>query len=116
MNLFNKIFLITICSCVFIYSQDCKNLLIINSDISEINIHLNDSLISFNGKTELELPDGDYILVAEDISGSWNAKIFSDTIKLTGCETKSINYFFQSDILLETIPPDAYVFSSDSLL
>lgn len=116
MNLFSKIFFIVIWLSIFVYSQDCKNLLIINSDISEIKVQLNDSPISFSGKRELELPDGEYIIVAEDVSGRWNAKIFSDTIKLAGCETKSINYFFQSDILLETIPSDAYVFSSDSLL
>lgn len=116
MNLLTKIILFFMLSVFSILAQDCHNVLKINSDITEANIYLNDSLVSTNGKIELELQDGEYIVVADELSDRWNSKSFSDTIKISGCEQKIINYFFKSETLLESIPEDAYVFSNDSLI
>lgn len=116
MNLFNKIILFISLLSLTGYAQDCLNVLKINSDIEEVNIYLNDSLISLNGEVEIEIDDGEYILTAEENSEKWNAKTFSDTIKIMGCENKIINYYFSSETLIETIPADAYVFANDSLI
>ncbi|WP_041294112.1 hypothetical protein [Ignavibacterium album] len=116
MNLSTKIILFFILPVFSILAQDCHNVLKINSDITEANIYLNDSLVSDNGKIELELQDGEYILVANEISDRWNSKSFSDTISISGCEQKNIYYYFKTETLLESIPEDAYVFANDSLI
>jgi len=116
MNLFLKIFFIILFSTFALFAQECFNTLKINSDISEVNIFINDSLISSNGNIDTELNDGRYIIIATENSGKWNAKTFSDTVFLSGCETKIINYYFRNETLLETIPSDVYVYSNDSLI
>lgn len=116
MNLLSKIILFVILLGITIHAQDCLNTLRINSDITEVNIYLNDSLISSTGKIELELKDGEYIITVEENSDRWNAKSFFDTIKISGCGNKTINYNFKSKTLLETFPADAYVFAYDSLI
>lgn len=116
MNSYGKIISFLLLLSLTTFAQDCLNLLKINSDISEVNIYLNDSLVSTDGKIELEIQDGEYIVRAEEFSDRWNTKSFFDTIKLSGCENRAINYSFNPKTVLETIPTDAYVFSNDSLI
>lgn len=97
-------------------AQDCHNTLKIISDISEVNILINDSLVSKSGKLELELEDGSYSITAVENSEKWNPITFNDTLVLSGCETRIVNYNFTSGILLETIPSDVYVYSDETLI
>ncbi|MCL6495546.1 MAG: hypothetical protein K6T54_12305 [Ignavibacterium sp.] len=116
MNLFAKIFLIILSIYFVLPAQDCHNTLKIISDISEVNIFINDSLISTSGKLELELEDGSYSITAVENSEKWNPITFNDTLVLSGCETRIVNYNFTSGILLETIPSDVYVYSDETLI
>jgi hypothetical protein len=97
-------------------AQDCHNTLKIISDISEVNIFINDSLVSTSGKLELELEDGSYSITAVENSEKWNPITFNDTLVLSGCETKIVNYNFTSETLIETIPSDVYVYSDETLI
>ncbi|MGQ9643678.1 MAG: PEGA domain-containing protein [Ignavibacterium sp.] len=101
---------------LFLQAQDCKNILRIISDKSEVNIFVNDSLVSSNGQAELEISDGEYEITASESDENWNAKTFTDSIFLSNCETKTIHYHFNVETLIETIPSDVYVYSNDSLL
>lgn len=116
MNLWIKIIVICVFCYFNLFSQECTNILRINSDIPEVNIFINDSLISANGNLKIELQNGDYIVLAEESSDRWNSKSFCDTIHLSDCETKTIHYYFKDEVLIETIPTDAYVFVKDSLI
>lgn len=122
MNLFAKIFLIILSVYFAVPAQECHNTLKIISDIPEVNIFVNDSLVSpkdgfqTNGRLELELEEGKYAITAVENSEKWNPKTFNDTILLSGCETKIINYNFTSETLLETIPSDVYVYSNETLI
>lgn len=116
MNSLIKILLIVLFFNPFSFTQECSNLLRIISDSPEVDIFINDSLINSDGNIELELQDGQYIILAQETDDRWNSKSFCDTIILTGCETKIINYFFKNEVLIETVPADAYVFVKDSLI
>lgn len=116
MNLFAKIFLIFLSGYFVTSAQDCHNTLKIISDISEVNVLINDSLVSTSGILELELEDGSYSITAVENSEKWNPITFNDTLVLSGCETKIVNYNFTSGILLETIPSDVYVYSDETLI
>ncbi|MFN3695463.1 MAG: PEGA domain-containing protein [Ignavibacterium sp.] len=116
MNLWIKIISISAFCYFNLFSQECTNILRINSDIPEVNIFINDSLISANSNIEIELQNGVYVVLAEEFSDRWNSKSFCDTIYLSDCETKTINYYFKNEVLIETIPTDAYVFANDSLI
>ena len=116
MNLLTKILMILFFVNLFLQAQDCKNILRIISDKSEVNIFFNDSLVSSNGQAELEISDGEYEITASESDENWNAKTFTDSIFLSNCETKTIHYHFNAETLIETIPSDVYVYSNDSLL
>ncbi|MFN3873250.1 MAG: PEGA domain-containing protein [Ignavibacterium sp.] len=116
MNLWIKIISISVFCYFNLFSQECTNILRINSDIPEVNIFINDSLISANSNLEIELQNGVYVVLAEEFSDRWNSKSFCDTIYLSDCETKTIHYYFNNEVLIETIPTDAYVFANDSLI
>lgn len=116
MNSFIKIFFLVVFLSLDINSQDCKSNLIITTDIPLVNIFINDSLISNDGKAEIELAEGVYVISVEEISDKWNSKIFIDTIRIFNCESEKLNYKFKSDVLINSVPQDAYVFYQDSLL
>lgn len=122
MNLFAKIFLIILSAYFVTPAQDCYNTIKIISDIPEVNIFINDSLVypkdgsQTSKKLEFELEEGKYVITAVENSEKWNPITFNDTIFLSGCETKIIHYNFTSETLLETIPSDVYVYANDSLL
>lgn len=116
MNLLNKTMYLILFFYITSFPQECSNILRIISDTPEVNIFINDSLISINGNVEIQLKDGEYKIVAEEVSDRWNAKSFTDTIKLSDCEKKILSYYFNSEILIETVPSDAYVFFNDTLI
>ncbi|WP_337872828.1 PEGA domain-containing protein [Ignavibacterium sp.] len=116
MNLLTKTLMILFFVSLFLQAQDCNNILRIISDKSEVNIFINDSLVSSNGQAELEISDGEYKITASENDENWNTKTFTDKISLSNCETKIIHYHFNAETLLETIPSDVYVYSNDSLL
>lgn len=122
MNLFAKIFLIVLSVYFMVPAQECHNKLKIISDIPEVNIFINDTLVSpknglvTNEKLELVLEDGKYIVTVIENSEKWDPITFVDTIELSGCETKNLNYHFTSETLLETTPQDVYVYSNETLI
>jgi hypothetical protein len=98
------------------FAQDCKATLYINSDIDEINILINDDLAGETNNFQTEIELGNYIVTVTENSKKWNAKSFSDTIKITDCNDITLNYFFKDEVLLDTDPQNVYVFRNDSLL
>lgn len=116
MKLLNNIFCFIFLLSIFVYSQDCKSTLFIKTDFPEVQIFINDSLVSSNGDYIIELPDGLYKIVVDEISDRWNAKTFIDSIELKNCEEKTLEYKFDRGVYLNTEPQDAYVFINDSLI
>lgn len=116
MNSFIKIFLITSFFVPFAIAQDCKSRLIIETDIELVQIFINDSLVSASPYFNSELPDGWYKIIVIENSDRWDAISFSDSVLLTGCETKKLSYNRNKKVYIDTSPQDAYVFYGDSLL
>ena len=97
-------------------AQDCKAVLSINSDREDISIFINDTYAGSANSFKTELDVGEYIVRVTENSKKWNAKSFSDTIKITECSEFRLNYLFKDEILLDTDPQNAYVYSGDSLV
>lgn len=115
MNLFTKIVLILI-QISILQAQDCKSKLVIETDLTSVNILINDSLVSESFVYSTELPDGFYKIVVMENVDRYDAKMFIDTIELKNCEEKKLVYKIQEKVYLDSSPQDAYVFSGDSLL
>src|SRR3972149_10980434 len=119
MNLFIKI-LILLCFVIVIspniLSQDCKAHLIIESDIVNVNIFINDTLVGSGMSVDVYLKEGTHKIVVLEESDRWDAKTFIDTVVIEDCNDVKLKYIFTSKVLLNSDPEDAYVFSNDSLV
>jgi hypothetical protein len=116
MNLFIKIILIFLILIPEIISQDCKSRLIIETDLDSVNIFINDSLISAANKFDSEFDEGWYKILVVENDNVWDKTFFADSVFLSDCITKELNYKKEKEIYLDTYPQDAYVFWGDSLL
>ncbi len=118
MKLSNKIFLalILFCSAGFVFAQDCKTKLTVQTDLDSSRIYLNSKFVG-KGKVTLELEKGSYKLLAREPSVRWDAKVLKDSLNLTDCGKElTINLDFKKLIYLQTDPQDAYVYTDDSLI
>ncbi|MEJ2196126.1 MAG: hypothetical protein P8X73_14870 [Ignavibacteriaceae bacterium] len=96
--------------------QECKALLTIQSDIEEIFVFVDDTLAG-NGKTvDINLEPGSYKIVTTENTRLWDARSFIDTLEIEFCENINLKYKFNSEVLLNSEPQDAQVFSNDSLM
>lgn len=100
----------------FLYSQDCKSKIIIETDLKAVNILINDSLVSVDNQFQAELKNGKYKIVIMENSDRYDSKLFVDTIELKNCEEKRLSFFSQDKFYLDSSPQDAYVYSGDSLI
>lgn len=117
MSLFIKIyftFLILIVADGF--SQDCKVHLTIISDIENVNIIIDDSLAGTGKSINVLISKGKHKIVALENSDRWDAKTFIDSVNIINCNDTTLQYNFSEEVLLNTEPQDAYVFSRDSLI
>ena len=77
---------------------------------------MDDSLIG-NGKNVVaKLSKGSHRIKVVENNHRWDAKVFVNTINLQNCRDTSLSFKFLSDILLNSNPGNAAVFSNDSLL
>ena len=119
MNSFIKILFILVFTFVLsknLYSQGCKTHLTIKSDIDNVNIFVDDSLLGNGNKVITELSEGLHLIKVAEDNHRWDAKVFVDTLNLKNCQDTSLNFIFLSDVLLNSDPGNAAVFSNDSLL
>jgi len=117
MNLFIKI----LSACYFIFAsgvlaQDCNALLIVKCDIENINYFIDDSFAGKGNNLQINLSKGIHRIVAMENSDRWDSKTFTDTLNVNDCKDILIQHTFKDEVLLNTDPQDAYVYSSDSLL
>jgi hypothetical protein len=97
-------------------AQECKANITINSDIENVNVFVDDSLFGCCKNVVAEIPEGIHkIMVVED-NYRWDAKKFIDTLNIQNCGDTTLNFKFLSDVLLNSEPGDAEVFSGDSLI
>jgi hypothetical protein len=117
MNLFTKIaFILSIVLTANLYSQECDASLFITCDIENVNILINDKLVSFSNKFETKLKMGRYKIIVLENSDRWDAKTFIDSLNVKNCDDIHLDYNFLSGIHLNSDPGDAKVFSGDSLI
>ena len=119
MNLLNKIcftFLFLFLFTTEYYAQDCVAELIIESDIEGVEIFINNISVGVGSPFSINLENGNYVVTVNENSDRWNARSFTDTLHITDCNEIKINYYFRSDVLLDTEPQNVYVFNKDSLI
>jgi hypothetical protein len=117
MNLFtNIVFILLTAFSTNIYSQDCEADIYISCDIENVNILIDDNLVGSSKLFESTVSIGKHKIVVLENSDRWNAKTFVDTINVVNCDDIRLEYTFRSKVLLNSDPPDAIVFSGDSLL
>jgi hypothetical protein len=117
MNLFIKIFFTFIIFIVSdVFPQDCEVHLTIISDIENVNIFIDDSFAGTGKNITVILLKGKHKIVALENSDRWDSKTFIDSLNITDCNDITLQYNFSDEVLLNTEPQDAYVFSNDSLI
>lgn len=98
------------------YSQDCVTELIIESDIEGVEIFINNISVGIGSSFSIELENGDYVVTVNENSDRWDARSFTDTLHIIDCNNIKLNYYFRSEVLLDTEPQNVYVFNKDSLI
>lgn len=116
MKLLIKIFFSSFFFSILLFAQDCKSKLVIETELTPVNIFINDSLVSDSGFYQSELDSGWYKINVIESSDRWNSLCYLDTVFVSECTTKKLFYKRNNKIYLDTSPQDAYVFSGDSLL
>lgn len=96
-------------------AQECDTKLLVESDFSETQYFLNDSIVGYGKKMEIDVNPGIHILLVLENSDRWNAKSYTDTIIIVKCEKLKLFYQIRSTILLNTEPPDAEVIINNSV-
>ncbi len=76
---------------------------------------MNDSINYYNA-TEIDLMEGTFTISITEVSDRWDAKKYEESFNLSNCEIKNINIRFLDEILIDSNPQDAKVFSGDVLL
>ena len=119
MNLLNKICFTLLFLFSFTpeyYSQDCVAEIIIESDIEGVEIFINNISVGVGSPFSINLEHGNYVVTVNENSDRWDARSFTDTLHVTDCNAIKLNYFFRSEVLLDTEPQNVYVFNKDSLI
>ncbi len=117
MSLFIKIlFALVIIIVADVFPQDCEVHLTIISDIENVKIFIEDSLVGSGKNVNVILSKGHHKIVALENSDRWDAKSFIDSLDITDCSDITLQYNFNKEVLLNTEPHDVYVFSNDSLI
>lgn len=119
MKLSNKIittFLIVFGGIASVYSQNCKSVVDIVTDLDNSVIYV-DGVQSGIGRAEIELAKGSYLIKASEPVSYWNPRVLTDTVIISDCGgLKVIHFSFASFRYLNTSPQDASVFVKDSLI
>jgi len=118
-NLSNKklfTFLLFVLFIAEYYPQDCTAKTIVEADIEGVEIFINNISVGVGRHLKIELDKGDYVITANENSDRWDARSFSDTLHIIDCNEIKLNYYFRSEVLLDTEPQNVYVFNKDSLI
>jgi hypothetical protein len=116
MNLFIKIFIITLLFSILVSAQDCKANISIQTEIDNAKLYVNDKFESEGKEFKLQLKPGIYkISISEDFK-KWNTRRIDDTLKVNDCSDKTINYILPNTLLLDSNPQNVYVIKEDSLI
>jgi len=119
MNLLNKIFFTFLLFFLFTveyYPQDCLAELIIESDIEGVEIFINNNSVGVGSPFRIKLETGDYVVTVNENSDRWDTGSFTNTLHITNCNEINLNYYFRSEVLLDTEPQNVSVFNKDSLI
>ena len=119
MNSFIKLLILIVFKFVlsnFSFAQECKANITINSDIGNVNIFVDDSLFGSNKNVVAEIPVGIHKIIIVEDNYRWDAKKIVDTLNIQNCKDTTVNFKFLSDVLLNSEPGNAEVFSGDSLI
>lgn len=106
---------ILVLSSVVTFPQECKTGIKIITDITNIRIFINDSL-EYIDQSYIELEKGYYKISVLEDSDRWDSKSFHQSFQLDSCRIKEFKINFQDEMLIDSNPQDAKVFSGDSLL
>ncbi len=116
-SLIKKILFLVFISSLMIktFSQDCKAILIIETDREDAVIYLDNVLIS-KGRIVKELDAGLYNVVVKESNNVWDGNILSRSVQLNQCNHQTLFFSFDEGIYFRTEPQDAAVYSNDSLI
>jgi len=116
MNLNKIIFLvILILPVLSTYGQECRAKVFFKTDLPSSKVYVNNEFAG-KGNMEVELEKGIYNIVVMEESDRWDAKTFSDTLKIENCSDTTLTYNFKSEVYLDTDPQDVYVYRDSSLI
>lgn len=107
--------IILVLSSAFTFPQECKTGIKIFTDISNVRIFINDSL-EYIHQSDIELEKGYYKISVLEDSDRWDTKSFHQSFQLDSCRIKEFKINFKDEVLIDSHPQDAKVFSGDSLL
>jgi hypothetical protein len=80
------------------------------------DIFINDNFVG-KGNAALSLPKGKYKIKAVEDVLRWDSRVILDSLIIDDCTKDiSLSYNFEEEILLTTLPEDAYVYSNDKLI
>jgi len=116
MNLNKKIFFIILAFLAFnLYAQDCKAKLHIITDLPASKIYIDTSLIG-RGSAEVDLAKGKYYIIVLEEADRWNARSIKDSIHIDECKDTTLSFNLKSEVYLNTVPQDVYVYQDSELV
>lgn len=119
MNLFIKIICVATFTFLLVtefYSQDCKSNLTVNSDIENVDVFIDDSLSGSGKNVIVDVAEGMHQIEVKENNYRWDSKSFNERVNIEFCNDTILNFYFLSDVLLNSQPGNASVFSGDSLI
>ncbi len=115
-NLLINSLLISLSIASLVFGQDCKSIVTINTNDSDAELFFNDTLKLNGSNFIIELKPGTYSFALVGNSKIWNTEIIKDSLNIKDCDSVTISYRFNPQLLLDSDPQNVYVYESDSLL
>ena len=110
------ILLLIILSHFSVFAQNEESVLNIKSNINEARIYVDDNFVG-NGSVEIKVNNGVHIIFLINSNFQWDKFIIKDTINVSGNDSPyNLEYTFDEEKILTTIPNDVYVFSNNILI
>ena len=118
MNLVTKEILAILFATSFciLYAQDTTLILTIQTNAENAALFFDDKFIGVGSEIQVETKPGIHLIQVVSNLKEWNAEIITDTINTEDSESLFLNYDFNAQLILNTIPQDVSVFERDSLV
>ena len=118
MNLLIKIIILIefVSSFCFLHAQTNGGSLNIQTNVDSAGLFIDDKFIGIGNDFQVEIESGSHVLHLAESIRIWNAEVIKDTINITSSGSLNREYNFKSQVLINSIPENARVFETDSLV